>query len=541
MTWQQLHWIVFALIAAFIGLTGPCWLPVPLPADAPVTVFSATRALEHVKAIAQKPHLAGSAENRRVREHLLYVMRELGLNPRNIEGHAGTTPLTDLYGELSGSQSNKPLVLLVAHHDSVSRGPGAADDASGVATILETIRVLKASGPTRNSVAVLFTDGEELGLLGAKMFVRDQPDLWKNIQIIINLEARGNHGPVNMFQTGARDAQLIRDFSRACPFPVAASFAQDVYRRMPNDTDFTVFLREGKQGFNFGFVAGLEYYHSKNDTPENLSLRTLQHEGDCVLGLTRYFANADDQTFSKIADAKGDETYFSLCRGVLVHYPAELAKILAFATGIFFLLVLVKGFISSTLSVRGVAAGFGVFLLAALLCVAFGIGGLFALVRIFKPNNFGPFITNLGHADEILIAMIIIVALGTLALRKFRLRKTNPSEALAGVLIPWVALTLVTQFFLAGGSYLFMWPALCGSLALLLLGLKNDSSIKSILVSILTSVPAALLLAPTLFLLYQTITIGLAPLLLVIAAMIICLMPVNPTNIHSVLPEDPKG
>ena len=59
-------------------------------------------------------------------------------------------------------------VLLMAHTDSVSRGPGAADDGSGVAVILETLRALKARHLTDNRpVAALFTDGEEKALLGA--------------------------------------------------------------------------------------------------------------------------------------------------------------------------------------------------------------------------------------------------------------------------------------------------------------------------------------------------------------------------------------
>ena len=64
---------------------------------------------------------------------------------------------------------------MVAHYDSVPSSPGAGDNAASVAAILEAIRALKAGSALRNDLIVLFTDGEELGLLGAKGFVETYP------------------------------------------------------------------------------------------------------------------------------------------------------------------------------------------------------------------------------------------------------------------------------------------------------------------------------------------------------------------------------
>jgi Zn-dependent M28 family amino/carboxypeptidase len=154
-----------------------------------------------------------------VREYVLAKMRELGLKPRAIEGEQRGVKLVNLYGELEGTQPAKPPILLVTHYDSTPNSPGAADDATGVATILETIRALEAHGPLRNRIGVLITDGEEYGLTGAEAFVRDQPDLWRDVRLVVNLEARGNHGPVLMFETGRDNFGLIRLFSQACPVP----------------------------------------------------------------------------------------------------------------------------------------------------------------------------------------------------------------------------------------------------------------------------------------------------------------------------------
>ncbi len=58
-----LWWLGIGAVAATLGLSG-FWLPAPVPADASPTLFSAIRALRHVKAIAAAPHPTGSAENR---------------------------------------------------------------------------------------------------------------------------------------------------------------------------------------------------------------------------------------------------------------------------------------------------------------------------------------------------------------------------------------------------------------------------------------------------------------------------------------------
>ena len=101
--------------------------------------------------------------------------------------------------------------MFVAHYDSVPSGPGAGDDAASVAAILETIRALKAGAtPLRNDLIVLFTDGEELGLLGAKGFVETYPAL-RDIKVTLNFDMRGDYGPSVMFQD--QRAQLVADRS----------------------------------------------------------------------------------------------------------------------------------------------------------------------------------------------------------------------------------------------------------------------------------------------------------------------------------------
>ena len=149
----------------------------------PLAEFSAARAMRDVREIAKAPRMLGSAENDRVREYLVGRLRELGASPAvqsaTVARHTQSGPDTwalvnNVVATIPGT-SPTGSVLMVAHYDSAPSGPGAADNAASVAAILETMRALKTGPAARNDLIVLFTDGEELGLLGAKAFVETQP------------------------------------------------------------------------------------------------------------------------------------------------------------------------------------------------------------------------------------------------------------------------------------------------------------------------------------------------------------------------------
>ncbi|MEY2578989.1 MAG: hypothetical protein QOI49_1813 [Verrucomicrobiota bacterium] len=199
-------WIGIGLVA-FLGI----WLqqpPDPAPATAAATAFSAARAMQHVEAIARAPRPIGSANHAAARDYIVRQLRAFGFEPEIQKTTAVNSTAAPLF--LAGTIENivarqrgtgdGRAVVLVAHYDSVSTGPGANDDAVAVATLLETARALTAGPQLRNDVLFLFTDGEETGLLGARAFVTEHP--WaKQVEIALNFEARGNGGPSVMFET----------------------------------------------------------------------------------------------------------------------------------------------------------------------------------------------------------------------------------------------------------------------------------------------------------------------------------------------------
>ncbi|MDQ2879028.1 MAG: M20/M25/M40 family metallo-hydrolase, partial [Pseudomonadota bacterium] len=284
---------VGAALLAIIATTPP----VPLPASAPASDFSATRAMADVAVIGRAPHPTGSAADAQVRAHLIDRLRAMGLavvttqSVMDAEGAArlatwshatATPPLTNIVALLPGRDRSQPAVLLMAHHDTVWGSPGAADDTAGVASILETVRAIKAAGQPRRDLMVLLTDGEELGLEGAKTFFAGDPRRG-HVGVIVNLETRGGGGRASMFETGADNGAMMALFNRAVRHPVATSLSVFVYKKLPNSTDYTVAKGLEVPGFNFAFIGRPSQYHSPTATPAALDQGALQDMGRQVL------------------------------------------------------------------------------------------------------------------------------------------------------------------------------------------------------------------------------------------------------------------
>ena len=334
--------------------------PAALDSNASLNEFSAGRAMKHLASIARTPHPIGAPAHEDTRRYLVQELSTLGLapevqeatvvNPNWVSPFIAAT-VHNVVAMLKGTE-NSHAILLVAHYDSVPTGPGAADDGAAVATMLETVRALKTSAPLKNAVILLFTDAEEFGLLGARAFVEQHP--WaKNVGTVLNFDARGNSGPVIMFETSPQNGALIREFASAAPYPVATSFSSDVYRILPNNTDFTVFQNAHLSGLNFANINGFINYHTQLDSVENIDARTVQHQGAYALALLRRFGN-----LRLPIPAERNAVYFNTIGSILIHYPTSLSIIWGLLTALLFVAVMIAGFRFGRLRVSGILWGF---------------------------------------------------------------------------------------------------------------------------------------------------------------------------------------
>ncbi|MFM8642161.1 MAG: M28 family peptidase, partial [Phycisphaerales bacterium] len=115
--------------------------------------------------------------------------------------------------------------------------------------------------------------GTERGLLGAQAFMA-QPPAAASLRAVVNLDARGAAGPAAIFELGPQSAWLSDVIDGFVPAPRTQSLAVAIYERMPNGTDFTVFLKAGASGFNVAFIGDVAAYHRPEDTVERQSAWT---------------------------------------------------------------------------------------------------------------------------------------------------------------------------------------------------------------------------------------------------------------------------
>lgn len=189
------------------------------------------------------PHPTGSLDHARLRDAVIGEFRALGLEPEvqatfARDGRGLAEQVQNIVVPLRGTEG-ADAIALVAHYDSLPAGPGVADDASGVCSILEIARILTQRPPPPNDVIFLITDAEEHGLLGARAFAAEHP-LMSKIRVVLNWEARGTRGPSFMSETGPDNLGLIRLMSRDCRRTISTSRFPAIYEVLPNDTDLTV-------------------------------------------------------------------------------------------------------------------------------------------------------------------------------------------------------------------------------------------------------------------------------------------------------------
>lgn len=350
--------LAFCVLLAVVSVTSQ-HAPAAVPADAPATDFSSGRALRHVEAISRRPHPIGSLEHEAVRGYVVNELALMGLAPEVQEATAvndrwgvpyRAATVRNVLARLKGTGQGRA-ILLAAHYDSVTTGPGAGDNAVAVGALLETLRALKAGAPLRNNVIFLFTDGEEVGLLGAKAFVEGHP--WaKDVGLTLNFDARGNGGPSFMFETSDGNGRLMREFAEAAPHPAAGSLGYEIYRLLPNDTDASVFKGTGLAGFNFAFIDGATKYHTMLDSYANVDERSLQHHGSYALALTRRFGGVDLP-----APKQPNEVYFNPYGELFLHYPGGLVLPLAVLVLSAFAAVVALGLKRRRVTAAGIALG----------------------------------------------------------------------------------------------------------------------------------------------------------------------------------------
>ena len=299
-------YLLVGVVAAALLAFGLWTRPSAQPADA--EGFSSARVVEDIKVISQEHHSVAPEHTEarsRVREYLAGRLQELGADTLmrfrydSLQGPENkhvvyTFDIENLLAEfhpLTESEDTTYL-MFVAHFDSRYSQPmpeglvwsyGAADDGYGIGVTLETLaNLLKNRADWKQGVKVLFTDAEEVGMVGMKAQWANNREVFDNVGLMINLEARGPFGPCLLFETCPGNEKLMDLYSQFADYKFTYSLTTVVYRFMPNFTDFTI-VKDEIPGLNFSTITDVNHYHTDKDNFGNVTESSIQHYGAQVL------------------------------------------------------------------------------------------------------------------------------------------------------------------------------------------------------------------------------------------------------------------
>jgi hypothetical protein len=168
-----------------------------LPVDVPAALnqVSVPRLREHVAALEGPRGLAQHRAALRAATYVATELRQVGLEPR-LEGvpHSSGTSLPNVVADLPGTGCSDTVFVVGAHYDSVNTTPGADDNASGVAGMLELARVLRTR-PLPMTVRFVGFAYEEVGLLGSRRMASQLDAAGTDVAGMVSLEMIGFTAP----------------------------------------------------------------------------------------------------------------------------------------------------------------------------------------------------------------------------------------------------------------------------------------------------------------------------------------------------------
>lgn len=470
--------------------------------------FSAERAVEFLEVIASEPRPIGTEAHDRVRDYLAATLTAFGLSPEvqvatenlSVWGTPYEGKVENIVARIAGTDSTGA-IMITSHYDSESNSPGAADAGSGVAAILETVRVLTETGPLKNDIIILLSDGEEIGLLGAQAFVQEHP--WaQEVDLVLNFEARGSSGPSVMFEMSEQNERLAAEFAKGTSYPISHSIINDIYKTLPNDTDLSIYKEAGMYGLNFGFFVGLFSYHTPEDTVENLNVRSLQHHGENMLDLVRHFGNME-----LTAQEDGKNLYFNVIGKKVATYSEKLVLPFMVAGLLLFIMTYIHGYQRKKLSMAGSGIGFLVFLIS----VAFAYFAGESLVALFSLITGLDLWTIAAHpriSNPVFIGILLIVFVLMMVMYQWLLKRVNGIDMTMGGLFGWLLLLCASSLSFPSSSYVFLWPFVAVLILLnLYVLLKKEFKLSGKILSLCIMVLPIIFAAPIIYLVYALITL----------------------------------
>ncbi len=446
--------------------------------------FSAERVMTTIESWGDAPHPIGSRQLEKVRDKIIAELTDLGLDVKVESGYTSVdwsssykrmAQVENIIAMLPGDGSSDKTVVLCGHYDSVVEGPGAGDDGYAVASMIEAVRLLKEQNRKHN-LLLLITDGEERGLLGARFHMENNGA--KDYSVLLNYEARGNEGPGIAFEWSENNYWLVNQVAEAYKNPVANSMSFEVYKLMPNSSDFTIFNKYDIKGVNHAFIDGFSYYHHPQDDVQHLSPKSVQHTGENMYLAARHFLNAD-------LDVKheGNATFFNFY-GSFIYFSSSYDLLLLVLGLLLCLLYIGKLVQKKCLSFGSFIASFFTLLFITIACLGLVLGLSFGIKSLYP--QYATFYTfHFYNHEWYLLAGVGFILFAGIQSSSYVAKKWGLESFRVSVLLLLALFSLGLFLFLKTGAYLMIIPLVASAVAFLTKREKGASQVSGTVVSVL--------------------------------------------------------
>ncbi|OGR66360.1 MAG: hypothetical protein A2X30_10580 [Elusimicrobia bacterium GWB2_63_16] len=261
------------------------WLP---------SAFSAERMAGDARHLAALPggRSPGTPGHRRAGDFIEAAFKKAGLKPFGASPlRAGPPGRENIVGMIKGTSRPDEYVVLCAHYDHLPQAggetfPGADDNASGVALLLELARHYAAAPPARSVIFAAF-DGEEAGRQGSKAFVAAlAPGMREKVNAALNFDTVGRLGAGKILALGSGSSDKWVHILRGAGFVTGHDYAPAADL---DSSDQASFIEAGLPALQF-FSGPHTDYHKSTDTSDKLDSRGMVKVAEFAREIADYLA-----------------------------------------------------------------------------------------------------------------------------------------------------------------------------------------------------------------------------------------------------------
>lgn len=213
----------------------------------------------------------------------------------NIESEYKTHSTQNLAGFIQGTTYSDSFIVYTAHYDHLgmmglkTMFPGANDNASGVAMLLDLMRYYNENKPKYN-VAFLFFSGEEAGLFGSYYYTQNPLFPLKKIALLLNLDLMGT-GDKGL--TAVNATLFKEEFELLQMVNMEGEYLSKIAPRgVAKNSDHYYFTENGVKSFFFYLMGDYHFYHDVFDTEQALPLSNYRNSFLLITDFVKEYQNS---------------------------------------------------------------------------------------------------------------------------------------------------------------------------------------------------------------------------------------------------------